>query len=372
MKKILILIFIPIIAISQSITIANYNFLNFSLTVDVNTEGLWELKDANAHVDLSGNSSDLTANNFSEDYVDELQDGSPYSYNDSTIYFTASQSEYFNRTDNDFSPSGDFTIDAWVKVVPSVDMIIFCKMKNSGNYDGYVWMYDVSGNAFDVWLSTGAAMGAWYSSDAINDVMEDNSWRHIAVVWTSATTTLAYYVDGVAKGTSSGVQPSNTTEDIFIGKDRSTNYSYGNKGWIRWSDKARSIQELKEAAFLANGWYSKNGGVARDELAFHQGIVADTVYTPLSDITIGTNKIWKITLDAYSSSGTQELTIFTDTQGTSIKNVTTSNTSFTAFLSSENFSSDSLYFSTSGTVYIDNIQMEAVFQGYRPQGYPEW
>jgi len=119
---------------------------------------------------------------------------------------------------------------------------------------------------------------------------------------------------------------------------------------------ALSTKRAKEIGFLAANWNSENGGVTRD-LANHpwaQGIISDTIFT-----AIGTTGTASGHVDAWGASGGETLYIFNksgDVQ--SITNLSTLSQRFNIY-SITFAASDSIYFYSPGTVYIDNVYLEA-------------
>jgi len=116
-------------------------------------------------------------------------------------------------------------------------------------------------------------------------------------------------------------------------------------------DSILTDQEILEKGYLAEGWYSKNGGVTRASFAYNQGIVNDTVYVNLADSTLPGGKQWSLTFD-YGTDGAAF-------------------TSSSAYAWTENFSGDSLFFetTTSSLIVYTNAQTVATIPLGGTTGY---
>jgi len=113
-----------------------------------------------------------------------------------------------------------------------------------------------------------------------------------------------------------------------------------------------TAKQAKEMGFLAANWHSKNGGVTRDAWAFSQGIVADTVYHSIATPGPAIGRV-----DAWAASGTPTLYVFNKAGDSQSFVLDTDSTRYT--INQITFAaSDSVYFRTTGTVYIDNVYLE--------------
>lgn len=182
----------------------------------------------------------------------------------------------------------------------------------------------------------------------------DAAWHNLIV--THDGSNLRMYVDGESYATAVAAAGSIDQDAvaIFIGTD-----ALGVEDWDGYTDQiqtysiAMTPQQVKEATFLAPGWASNGGGVTRANYAFHQGIVADTVYYA----TVLTAGNWSVTVNVDGAAGGESLEVLTSADASAWStigtiSVTTDATDYTVTGTGLGYIGFGL---TSGTVYIDNL-----------------
>ena len=254
------------------------------VATDANTEGLWifddvyhdEVTSDTLQGDQSANNNDLTAQNFSTDFADELT-GTNFLYSGGNALTFNGTSEHLDRSaasSTDFDPgTSDFTIDFFAEQTISQEGYLFAK------YDGTSgWLVKGKSPSHATTIKFEARGSGAFQSYSLGYTIDDTSF----VTWVvkRSTNELLNYKNGVDLGTtniSSLVGSLSNSADLEVGTWSTFEFG-GILGFIRYSSVARTFKEHKEAYALVKGWASNSGGVTRDNFAFHQGIVADTVY----------------------------------------------------------------------------------------------
>lgn len=135
---------------------------------------------------------------------------------------------------------------------------------------------------------------------------------------------------------------------------------------------ALTTKQVKEAGYLANGWRSLNGNVTRSSFAFHQGIVADTIYHATT-LTAGS---WSVTVNVDGAAGGESLSVLTSADASTWNTIgtisaTTTATDYTVTGTGLGYIGFGL---AAGTVYIDNLTVTLSSGSSKPgyAGYKGW
>lgn len=295
----------------------------------------------------------------------------------SSMIYDGGVSEYFDGTGDywsiadasatDLELGAAWTVQGWVKRdnVSPTHVYVAQKLQGSGSYPGWIFRYDNTLNKLRVWLSSGAGGGSYAETQAISNYgkdMSDGSFHHLYASFNSGS--IIFYYDGDSLTTVTGKQtPGATTAAFRIAADEASGQYKQYHTFVKIDTVMLSKKLRKEDLYLAEGWFSKNGGVTRSSFGFNQGIVADTVYYPVSASTLsGTVKAW-------SATGTPNLLVFNKAGDTQTIAVTTTPTTYD--ISSITFASaDSVYFATTSTVYIDDVVLSNEDDG-QDKGFKE-
>lgn len=284
-----------------------------------------------------------------------LSSGNPIASGDSSEYFD--NSDHYGLTNSAHEVGTKFALFAWIKPVSGVDMYLAIKLV-SPSFDGYAWQYANSNNQLRLW--TGLASG-WRPSTATD--LEDGQYHAVAISFDEGT--VSFYIDGIAKGTSSGM----VSPPVSAGKELTINeqlggFGDGTQAFLSIWDTTATFKQVKEEFFLADGWASRNGNVTRadssDTWKFHQGFYNDTI-----SVYIGASSDVSIAFDAYSPGG-GSVNVWTSGQDADTKTLTSVSSGYTSSIGP----GDSLFFAraTSDTVYIDNVIVSLAGQGTDSQG----
>ena len=92
--------------------------------------------------------------------------------------------------------TGNLTIETWVKIesAPGTYMIA-AKWNGGGAQRSYKWFYNGSGLNFQ-WTPDNTSVNAV----TVATDLGTGTWKHVAVVFTAATATAEFFVDGVSIG----------------------------------------------------------------------------------------------------------------------------------------------------------------------------
>jgi hypothetical protein len=205
---------------------SNFTPANTALTAISNTVLLTcqTGSNSNTFIDNSTNKFTITANGTpSANVVSMAAPGySPMPIVDSsTAATTYGGSYYFNgSTDTLILPqlglySTNFTVEAW----------IYITAYTAGQGGVIITGYHLGGNQTTTFILSVSATGALIVSDAgsvIGNTVPLNSWHHVAFTYTSSSTTVQLYLDGVSQGTSTfGITGASPL--LYIGGDPGDN-----------------------------------------------------------------------------------------------------------------------------------------------------
>ena len=120
--------------------------------------------------------------------------GQAFSFNGSTQYVRIPSS-------TSLSPTGSFTVDAWIYPTANNNGTIFSKWGDSGDYSGQR-SYDLhldAGNSLNFSLSDDAHQsdGSFHALSTPSNSIVLNSWNHVAGVYDQSTGTRRIYINGV-------------------------------------------------------------------------------------------------------------------------------------------------------------------------------
>lgn len=157
------------------------------------------------------------------------------------IKFTWGNSQYGSVPAATFgNPSGDFTLEAWVRLDSNLHSgAVATKVNSFGQ--GYWLQYEVGSNRF---IAAIGDSGSWQTVSALNAPVV-GQWYHLAMTY--AGTALAFYVDGVLQGTTT-VTASYTGSNFTIGRDSAGwgNYWDGFIDELRYWSAARTPAEIRQ------------------------------------------------------------------------------------------------------------------------------
>jgi hypothetical protein len=147
-------------------------------------------------------------------------------------------SDYFT-TSNAFTSLTSFSISAWFKsddTVTAAQAITSSRINAIGTSQG-----------LDIYLGSNTLVARVYNNGAteVTTAFTDTtSWHHVAMTYNG--TTLEMYLDGVSKGTATGVY-TNSAADWLIGKwNGGANYFNGNIDEVAIFDYALSARQIKQ------------------------------------------------------------------------------------------------------------------------------
>jgi hypothetical protein len=294
-------------------TLLNETFSNFLPdTTGTICKGLYPFGATGVAVeaDLSSYANTLTGNNFSANYADELTSGNPIISGQNVIKFNGS-SEFFNianaaADDFDMSDGEDFSYvyvlnmgaTAYSGVVAAMFNRYYFRASNVGlngagclflSYDGTDTYYRNKESAVFTASNWDVVIVNWDDSDSVG--------IHINGTELSGTVTTGTFAN---QGNMGG-------GDFYIGRFLSGQY-FGEKiALVGFFNSVLTSVQIKEFGYLANGWKSLSGNVTRNNWAFTQGVITDTVYYNTA-LAAGN---WKMQVDIDGNSGGETYRILT-------------------------------------------------------------
>jgi RHS repeat-associated protein len=187
--------------------------------------------------------------------------------------------------------SGDVSVEAWVKTTAN----------------GYIFADWVSGFSFGIGTGvTSGTLGYFNGSSWVQGgsaVVNDGSWHQVAVVATSSS--VAFYVDGVADGSVSGSGQAPITSQISIGS---------NGGGYGYFDEVSVYDHALTAAQVANHYSAGKGAIAAAA-----GIIRphwSYTYDAMGNELTQTDPKGDVTTWGYTYTTTGSVTQLTDTSRT--------------------------------------------------------
>lgn len=156
--------------------------------------------------------------------------------------------DYVDIADHaDFTPAGDFSVEAWVKndaASPSAQFIVG-KLTTGGDKE-WSLSYDANGFEAVLWNTGGSA---WEIANEGGTGTDATAWHHVVLVYDAGTTTLRVYVDGTEAGsdnTTSGSRTGNTTVNVNIGRRTSGNYWSGHIAMVAYYGSELSSTQVSD------------------------------------------------------------------------------------------------------------------------------
>lgn len=148
------------------------------------------------------------------------------------------------------SITGDLTLEAWIKMESlAAPMVIMAKYDTNSNRRSYtLYVNNADSKMYFVASSDGN-----YNADAANSTaLSTGVWYHIAVSYNAAAGTCAFYLNGVADGTGSGLDTSiqNNTSRFWIGA--SGNNDVGENFFDGLIDDVRVWNDIRTAPEILN------------------------------------------------------------------------------------------------------------------------
>jgi hypothetical protein len=252
----------------------NGDFHDFTFDADANTVALWVFDDyyhtqeatgKTAIQDIAGTHNLTASAGF--DWQNQFTGTDPAYQNGTALNFDGVDDYLYipAASAGDFNPrTGDFTVEAWVKInitLNSESDAIGLVHKGLSNVNANSWTVSIRGGVYNgFYLRIGDGTNGFPNiSPSTNQsaVLSDGNYHYIAIVWDKTNDVCNLYLDGNNVRSASGistvgdVNPSG--EDFRIGRDYWLHF-YGKIAEIRYSNKARTAQEIKESYALAKGW----------------------------------------------------------------------------------------------------------------------
>lgn len=275
--------------------VTNGDFHDFTFGTDANTVALWVFDDVyhaqeatgkTVVQDLAG-SHDLSIAGWT-DYNDLLTDltGSNPAYQNGKALNFPGVNERLYISSTDFNPgAGDFTIEVWYKssVTDAVRRGLFTKkQKPTAGFPGHA--ATLKGNIGELTFAINDGTNA-ASAVYTNTATSDGNPHHVVFIRSGNTIYIYFDAVQVASGDASLVGSLDSTEPFIIG----LNATNGSDYWaaeissVRYSNVARTAQQIKESYGLAKNWtWDGTGSVSNSnfsQVVSGGGAVTQTVST---------------------------------------------------------------------------------------------
>lgn len=363
--------------------VANGDFHNFTMLDDANVLGHWifddvyhtdELTGDAITADQSGNGNDLTAEGFSADFVDELAGGNEVYENGNILEFNGID-QYFEITSGE---AGDFDFG-----VNDFTIEISFSTSNIGAFE--VLIGKMRGEATHGWRVSRSTDLQVYTLQLVANGRElsynggvlSDGFHHLAFVVNRSANTITVYDNGsdvsvLSVNTLLSSDDISISRSFYIGRYSTVGFfSTQSCAEVRISNVARTAQEIKESANLANFWRTGSGAITPTNQSFAQRFTnsASSTDNMQQSVTTVVDTLYKLKFDGYRVSGSGNLTIALS--GAHTKTLTYSNTvnarQVYYFLATTTSLTIDVYGSNAGDVYqIDNITIESVLNAAKP------
>jgi len=375
MKKILLFIILLLSGSLYSQIIFSNEFNNFYRSTDSN-DLFYYIFDPQyrENVSLDSLNSDLSSANVSLSYnwnsytnlLDSVSKSDPLYYGGKTVEFDGNHYFY---TDNGANIGlNDFTIQFGINI-PDLLGDKFIYSKYGGAYPRWRIPFNVNEQPVFTIGDTPGGQDNWIFNLAAPEI---NNWFIITITGDRDLELKAYlneelkYTDNSITWTDHSTADLTNTFRMAIGALYSDpNFSskfIGNISFIRLKKVVITQKQVKESIYLATNWYSKNGGVYRNNWGWYQGIIGDTIYTAIPNSIVPANRQAVLSFDAWGQNGGEVIKPYTlNWDGGQSITVTNQKKKYTIYMGAMDFSSDSLYFAVptaADTVYIDNVKLE--------------
>ncbi len=185
-----------------------------------------------------------------------------------------------------------------------------------------------------------------------------NEW--VQITYVRAANNAHIYVNGTEiagmteTGTYADVGGTSTAADFEIGSIVNVQELQGYYACLQYWDDSLSVKQIRDNVFLADGWVSLSEGAWRNNFAFHQGIIADTVYYNTS-LTPGG---WNIIVNVDGEAGGESLKVLTSSDALTwitLKTIPITTTATDYDISGIGQGYIGFGLATIDTVYIDNL-----------------
>ena len=177
-----------------------------------------------------------------------------YAANSHSIDFELSSSQYLSVADSaSLSITGDITVEAWVKLesIPANNgeaFTIVAKWAATGSQRQFHHIYEqVSGvTRFRLGICGSGTQPGSCENLTVNADLGTGSWKHVAMAWKAASSTVEYFINGVSIGTATGSETDmgDKTSPFEIGALESSNFFDGLIDDVRVWDDVRTTQEI--------------------------------------------------------------------------------------------------------------------------------
>jgi hypothetical protein len=291
--------------------VTNGDFHDFTMLDDANVKGHWifdsvyhsqEITGLEINEDTSGNGNDLTAANFSADYVDELT-GSNSAYEDGEALVSNGIDQKLsasNPSDFNFGAATDFSLE-WVGACDQASKFL------CGKWDGSKgWKLETDASKYPLFtISDGGTTVTLVGDTALTtkqmvSVSLDRSGNGILYQNTTSKDTQAI----------SGVGDIDNSADFEVCATGAT-YAVVDGSEIRISNSVRTAQEIKESYGAGKEWRTGGGAITPTNQSFAQRYTNSANSTDLLSQTATTvvGTLYKITFKGYRVSGSGNLTV---------------------------------------------------------------
>ena len=244
--------------------VTNGDFHDFTMENDANVKGHWifdSYRDGleggdGIENDWSGNSNDLTPNNFETDFEGSLTGSNP-AYEDGNALEFDGVDQYLSivaGSATDFDPlTGDFTYEAWIKTPSSFSGFEYIFSKYQGSEEYRCWVNN------GVFYAQFKANGGSTFNINKTGALTVNTWYHVAVVH-DRDGFMYLYVNGVEEDTVDmsvdvALSCNPTSARLSIGVISTlVNYFKGHIAEVRYSNKARTYVEIQQSYGAGKSW----------------------------------------------------------------------------------------------------------------------
>lgn len=296
-------------------TIIDEAFDSFSLSVDANTQALWQFykSSSNVTLDLTANNNNLTDNDVIKSYTY----ASPFNNGDSVVFF--SLGDYYSIATGSMTGINpgfnSFTWDFWLASPDSnsTEMLLYTGF-SVGEYQIYIVANDLIGVKFN---------NAYPGIPALTHV-RTNTWHYIKISFDQSSGRGHVVIDGLKA--SNDIVSGNMTGNLTIGKNSPTGNNFkGSIAQLRYRNVADSSLSIPT---LATGWISKNGNTNRNTNNYEwYQTFSDTIGIPIPEnYNLGN---LSATLQAKSSATNKTMSVWlgkSQTPKTNVLSVTLSET----------------------------------------------
>jgi hypothetical protein len=172
--------------------------------------------------DKTGNGHTLTNSGVAE-YTSDF----PYAAITKAGSWVASEEDQMYTADAaDLRFTSDFTLQCWLNPtdLPASDNFFAILSRVDGTTGASQYGFNFRNPSGTRKLALIISNGATFETNQINHTPTTGAWHHYAVVWTSSTTTVEFFLDGVSLGTATGsVNPQAGTNEFTIGSQTHSN-----------------------------------------------------------------------------------------------------------------------------------------------------